>query len=93
LGSRNQAFGTKKSSLMPGHRSPPQIHLDANAILRFLRFDIPSQANAVESRLVQARSGALIIHIHPLVLAEVVFVLESNWSPTTPSQDKKLLRI
>jgi predicted nucleic-acid-binding protein len=65
---------------MPNPTGSPHIHFDANAILRYLRFDIPSQANAVEERLIQARAGRLIINIHPLVLAEVIFVLKSNYS-------------
>jgi predicted nucleic acid-binding protein len=65
---------------MAGDAPTPQIHLDANAILRFLRFDIPAQANAVEARIIQARSGRMIIHVHPLVMSEVVFVLESYYA-------------
>ncbi len=60
--------------------NPRQIHLDANAILRFLLYDIPLQADAVEARIIQARAGTLVIHIHPLVFAEVVFVLESYYA-------------
>jgi predicted nucleic-acid-binding protein len=65
---------------MPNPTAPPHIHLDANAILRYLRFDIPAQANAVEARLIQARAGRLIIDVHPLVLSEVIFVLKSVYA-------------
>jgi predicted nucleic-acid-binding protein len=62
---------------MPNPLSPPRIHLDANGILRFLLNDIPEQAAAVGARLVHAQAGRLIIEIHTLVIAEVVFVLTS----------------
>ena len=76
---------------MPNPTAPPHIHFDANAILRYLRFDISSQANAVEGRLIQARAGRLIIHIHPLVLAEVIFVLKSNYSQPREKIASKML--
>jgi predicted nucleic acid-binding protein len=55
----------------------PHLLLDANAILRYLRNDIPAQADAVRERLLQAQSGRLVFELYPLILAEVVFVLES----------------
>jgi predicted nucleic-acid-binding protein len=64
---------------MPNPTGPPRLHLDANGILRYLLNDLPAQASAVQARLIQARSGHLIIDIHPLVIAEVVFVLTSHY--------------
>ena len=54
--------------------------LDANAILRYLRNDVPAQAEAVQVRIEQARAWRLVLEIHPLILSEVVFVLESFYS-------------
>ncbi|MCE0521671.1 MAG: PIN domain-containing protein [Methylacidiphilales bacterium] len=65
---------------MPNPTGPPHLHFDTNAILRYLRNDVPEQANAVETRLLQAQAGGLIIDVHPLVLAEVLFVLKSNYA-------------
>ena len=65
---------------MPDPSAVPHLHFDANPILRYLRNDVPSQAAAVQSRLVEAQAGRLVIEIHPLVLAEVLFVLKSNYS-------------
>jgi len=65
---------------MPNPTSPPHIHFDTNAVLRYLRNDILEQAEAVEKRLLQARAGRLVIDIHPLVLAEVAYVLKSNYA-------------
>jgi predicted nucleic-acid-binding protein len=65
---------------MPNPTSPSHLHFDANAILRYLRNDVPEQANIVEARLLQAQTGGLIIDLHPLVLAEVLYVLKSNYS-------------
>jgi predicted nucleic-acid-binding protein len=62
----------------PAH--PRHLFLDTNAILRYLRNDIPAQADAVRVRLAQAQAGHLIIEIHPLILAEVLFVLESYYA-------------
>ena len=59
---------------------PPHLLLDANAILRYLRNDIPSQANAVRTRLIEAQAGRLVLEIHPLILAEVLFVLQSYYA-------------
>ncbi len=65
---------------MPNPSSPPRLHFDANPILRYLRDDVPGQAEAVRTRLAQAQKGKLIIEIHPLVLAEVLFVLQSYYA-------------
>jgi predicted nucleic acid-binding protein len=69
---------------MPDPLHPPHLHLDANAILRFLHNDIPAQANALEARLLQAQAGRLVLELHPLVLAEVVFVLQSFYRQPRP---------
>jgi predicted nucleic-acid-binding protein len=65
---------------MPDPSAAPHLHFDANAILRYLRNDVPAQAHAVQLRLIEAQAGRLVIEIHPLVLAEVLFVLKSNYS-------------
>ena len=65
---------------MPNPTSPPHLYFDANAILRYLCNDNSEQANAVEKRLVQAQAGLLIINIHPLILAEVLYVLKSYYA-------------
>jgi predicted nucleic-acid-binding protein len=62
---------------MPGATGVPHLLLDTNAILRYLLNDIPEQAERVQVRLDQARAGTLILEIHPLILSETVFVLES----------------
>ena len=62
---------------MPGL---PRLLFDANPLLRFLRNDVPEQAAAVRTKMIQAQSGQLIIDIHPLVLSEVVYVLKSNYA-------------
>jgi predicted nucleic-acid-binding protein len=65
---------------MANATKPPHVLLDANAILRYVRNDVPAQANAVRARLVEAQAGRLVMELHPLVLAEVLFVLESFYS-------------
>jgi predicted nucleic-acid-binding protein len=65
---------------MPNASKPPHLFLDANTILRYLRNDIPAQANAVRVRLAEAQSGRLVLELHPLIFAEVLFVLQSYYS-------------
>jgi predicted nucleic acid-binding protein len=65
---------------MPNPANPPRLFLDTNAILRYLCNDVPEQADAVEKRLRQAQSGQLVIETHPLILAEVLYVLQSFYS-------------
>ena len=65
---------------MPHPALLSRLHFDANPILRYLRNDVPEQATAVRARLAQAQSGQLVIEIHPLVLAEVLFVLKSHYA-------------
>ena len=65
---------------MPHPAPPLHLHFDTNAILRYLRKDVPEQVAAVRARLAQAQTGSLIVEIHPLVLAEVLYVLKSNYA-------------
>jgi predicted nucleic acid-binding protein len=62
---------------MANPANPAHLLLDTNAILRYLRNDIPKQADAVRARLIEAQAGRLIIDVHPLILAEALFVLQS----------------
>ena len=67
---------------MPDPTQPARLHFDANAILRYLLNDNIGQAEAAAKRIAQARAGQAIIDVHPLVLAEVIYVLQSYYSAT-----------
>ena len=49
--------------------------LDTNALLRFLRNDIPAQAVEVDELFQSAQDGLAIITIYPFVILEAMYVL------------------
>lgn len=51
--------------------------LDANVVLRFLRRDEPSMAAAAEALFARAEDGDVRLVLDSVILAEVVFVLQS----------------
>ena len=51
--------------------------IDTNLFLRYLTDDLPTQANAVEELLRQAASGEILLVTNCLVIAELVWTLES----------------
>jgi predicted nucleic-acid-binding protein len=50
---------------------------DTNLFLRYLTNDIPSQADAVESLLCRAARSEIALVVNPMVIAEIVWTLES----------------
>lgn len=53
--------------------------LDANIFLRFLTGDDRRKAEATRRLIQKAVDGEIALHTHPLILAEVVWVLESYY--------------
>ena len=51
--------------------------LDANVVLRFLRRDEPGMAAAADALFARAERGEVCLVLDSLILAEVVFVLQS----------------
>jgi predicted nucleic-acid-binding protein len=51
--------------------------VDTNLFLRYLTNDVPEQADAVEALLIQAETGELRLVTSKLVIAEIVWTLES----------------
>lgn len=49
--------------------------LDTNALLRYLRNDIPTQADEVDLLFQSAQKGSVNITIYPFVILEALFVL------------------
>ena len=59
-------------------KSPPErIFADTNLFLRYLTDDVPEQADAVEGLLRRAGAGEIVLLTNPLVIAEIVWTLES----------------
>jgi predicted nucleic-acid-binding protein len=54
-----------------------RILADTNLFLRYLTNDVPEQADAVERLLVKAAAGRVVLVVNELVLAEIVWTLES----------------
>lgn len=57
--------------------TPERVFADINLFLRYLTNDIPTQADAVERLLQRATAGEIILVINSLVVAEIVWTLES----------------
>ncbi len=73
-------------------KQPSEVFIDTNVLLRYLLDDIPEQADAVESLLLQASRGQVVLHTNALVLAEIVWTCESYYQLSKEEiQDKALM--
>ena len=63
------------------------IFADTNLFLRFLTNDVPKQAEAFESLLIRAGNGELTFITNSMVVAEIVWTLESFYR-----LDKKVIQ-
>jgi predicted nucleic acid-binding protein len=63
------------------------IFVDTNLFLRYLTNDVPEQADAVEELLIKAGEGELSLITNQLVIAEIVWTLESYYE--APKEDIK----
>jgi predicted nucleic-acid-binding protein len=67
--------------------------VDTNLFLRYLTNDVPAQADAVERLLHRASDGEIVLVINSLVVAEIVWTLESYYGLTRDSVKDKILAI
>jgi predicted nucleic-acid-binding protein len=72
---------------------PERVFADTNLFLRYLTNDVPAQADAVEQLLHRASGGEIVLVINSLVIAEIVWTLESYYSLTRDSIKDKILAI
>lgn len=56
---------------------PERAFIDTNLFLRYLTNDVPAQADRVDALLSQAEAGELQLTTNRLVIAEIVWALES----------------
>lgn len=56
-----------------------RIFVDTNLFLRFLTNDVPAQADAVEKVLRQAEQNKVLLVTNGMVIAEIVWTLESYY--------------
>ena len=58
---------------------PERVFVDTNIFLRYLTNDDPEQADEVERLLVAAAAGSVSLLTNVIVLAEIVWTLESTY--------------
>ena len=72
---------------------PEAVFADTNLFLRYLTDDVPAQADLVESLLQRAAQGQVQLATTSLVIAEIVWVLESYYEITRKEIQEKVLAI
>lgn len=73
--------------------SPERAFIDTNLFLRYLTNDLPVQADAVETLLHRAAAGELRLATNCLVIAELVWTLESFYKLAPAVIQDQLLAI
>jgi len=66
---------------------------DTNVFLRYLTNDVPAQADAVEELLRRASAGEIVLVVNSLVIAEIVWTLESYYGLSRSSIKDKIFAI
>ena len=69
------------------------IFVDANLFLRYLTDDVPAQADAVEDLLRKAEQGKSRLVTNSMVIAEIVWTLESYYKLEQDDIQNKVLAI
>ena len=70
---------------------PERVFADTNLFLRYLTDDVPEQADAVERLFRRAAAGEMALVTNELVIAEIVWTLESFYRlPRHEIKDKVL---
>ncbi len=72
---------------------PERVFADTNLFLRYLTNDLPAQADAVEQLLHRASAGEIVLVVNSLVIAEIVWTLESYYGLARDSIKNKILAI
>ncbi|MGZ9235307.1 MAG: PIN domain-containing protein [Anaerolineales bacterium] len=67
--------------------------VDTNLFLRFLTNDVPAQADAVEKLLRQAEQNKIQLVTNSMVIAEIVWTLESYYESEREDIQNKILAI
>jgi len=67
--------------------------VDTNLFLRFLTNDVPAQADAVEKLLRQAEQNKIQLVTNSLIIAEIVWTLESYYECEREDIQNKILAI
>jgi predicted nucleic-acid-binding protein len=70
-----------------------EYFLDTNVFLRYLTDDLPEQAQAVEQILQRAAKGKVALRTNALVIAEIVWTLESYYERSRAEIREQVLAI
>lgn len=70
-----------------------QAFADTNLFLRYLTNDVPEQADAVERLLARAAAGEVVLTTSAMVIAEMVWTLESFYRLPREAVQEKVLAI
>lgn len=70
-----------------------ELFVDTNVFLRFLTEDIPKQAQAVEHLLQHAAAGEITLSTSTLVMAEIIWTLQSYYELSREEVRDKVLAI
>jgi predicted nucleic-acid-binding protein len=73
--------------------NPERIFADTNLFLRYFTNDVPEQAEAFEGLLRQAARGEMVFVTNSLVIAEIVWTLESYYRLSREDIQEKVLAI
>ena len=72
---------------------PDKVFADTNIFLRYLTNDVPDQAEAVEELFRSAAIGDILLITNSLVIAEIVWTLESYYRLSREDIQVKVLAI
>ncbi|MFH0789579.1 MAG: type II toxin-antitoxin system VapC family toxin [Pseudomonadota bacterium] len=72
---------------------PEKVFADTNIFLRYLTNDVPDQADAVEELFRSAAIGDILLITNSLVIAEIVWTLESFYKLSREDIQVKVLAI
>lgn len=56
-----------------------RLFADTNLFLRYLTNDVSEQAEQVERLFKRAAQGELSLYVHPLIIAEIIWTLDSHY--------------
>lgn len=73
--------------------NPERVFIDTSLFLRYLTNDVPKQADAVEQLLHRAASGQITLVANVMVIAEIVWTLESFYNLPKAAIQEKILSI
>jgi predicted nucleic-acid-binding protein len=70
-----------------------RVFADTNLFLRYLTGDVPAQADAVEQLLRRAAANEIVLAMNALVIAEIVWTLESFYGLGPDQVQEKIFAI